>query len=239
MNTEAQLEELVRGDKQRTRMYVKKDGIPDPKKVFPDCPHIINYAFSIAGPNMGERDFFWLDNFHEVPIERGFQCLTHFNEMKMKCSEEFLQAHSQAVINIGNDDKKTNAQKVNEILRLNEDLQDRLKWLGDLDIAYRLCSVVFFDAQENPTHFSQKRAGENAVIFREVELASFFFCAPISKLMPYFSGLGSDLPTYFEAMVQMNRLHLERVFAQLSGEDQKKRWASYLLTVLKRESTPQ
>jgi hypothetical protein len=216
--------------KEKSRLTIKlKEDQPNPKTVFPDALQIIQYAFTID-----DRDFFWFEDFNETPNERAFQCLNYFAELRMSCSREFLLAHVAAIKNAMNN---PSGPQFTEVASLTQDLEDRLTWLTDLEIAYRLCSVVFFDQHEHPGRYESTHALANAKLFKNVGIEEFFFAQPIKRLLPHLDSLGKDLPNYFEAMTELNRLHLGRVLARLSQDDMKKEWVGFLTSALQEEST--
>jgi len=208
--------------------YIKeKEQRDDPKVVFPDCPQIIKYAFSI-----GDKDFYQFEDFNETPCERAFVALDYYAEERMKCDREYLKAHCAAV------EEAINKNKMTDVMKLHFNLQERLTWITDIDVAYKLCSVVFFDGTENPSRYEGLHCQENAKLFRECKMDQFFFLTPLRELMPHISSLGTDLQSYCEAMGELKKMHLSTIMERLSSSDTKTEMLAYLRTQLAEVSIP-
>ena len=76
-----------------------------------------------------------------------------YNELSMRCSHEYLLAHTTAVDNILNDKKNI---KITELARLNMFLKERLELIVEGEIIMKLASVVFFDENEKPYEYNYK-----------------------------------------------------------------------------------
>ncbi len=189
---------------------------PNPKEVFPNAISIVDYSFSI-----GQHNFFCFSDFNSTPMDRAFHALTHFNELDMRCDRDFLTAHSTAVTNLINDIKSI---KLTEIVKLNLQLQERLEFLFEPDIAYKLCSVVFFDQTENPHRYEYKKALEKAKLFREVPIDDFFLSKPIGRFVNLTSLSISDFQPYCEVIMKMTRKQLDFISTMLSEQDKNKEW---------------
>ena len=210
------------------RFYIKeKKDQPNPKTVFPNAFSIINYAFTID-----EKDFFEFDDFNNVPCERGFNALTIYNELSQRCSRDYLIAFSTALDNIVNDNRGI---RLTEVVKLNLQLKERLELITEVDIAYKLCAVVYFDSAENPYKFEYKRAMENADLFNKCDMNEFFFSQPIKKLMPSIASFGKDLRDYLEIITKMNKKHLADISMMLSDNDKSNEYFKSLELLLKKE----
>lgn len=179
-------------------------------EIFPKAKHVINYAFSLNGV-----DYFEFNDFNAVPCERGFHALSFYNELSMRCDRNYLLAHVQATEDIINNNKGI---KLTDIIKLNQQLKERLELLHEPDIAYKLCSVVFFDATENPYRFEYKYGMEKAEKFKKAKMDDFFLQTPIVKLMPYISSWASDFQEYCQMVNEINKAHLETISTMLSEQ---------------------
>lgn len=195
----------------------KEAKAPDPQKVFPNVKDRIVYAFTLEGTH-----YYEFYDFNNVPCVRGFYSFTFFNELKMRCTREYLIAHNQALkeafaITNGKLDLNKPGVLINQ-------MQERLDFVFEPNIAYKLATVVYFDATENPYEYDMKYALEKAKKFRTAPLEAFFLSTPIGKLMPFMQKLGSDLPTYFETIQEVNLKHLENLFTMLSSANTNSDW---------------
>jgi hypothetical protein len=207
----------------KSRCYIKpKEQQKNPKTVFPNVPAIIEYAFTIDN-----TDYYEFMDFNEIPCERGFNCLTFYNELQMKCSRDYLLAFSAALDTVVNDNKGI---KITDIVKLNQQLKERLEYLFETEIAYKLCSVVFFDETENPFRYNLKHGLKKATLFKEVPLDDFFFQKPIVKLIPYISTWSKDFTEYCELTTAMTEKHIKVISTILSDTDKNKDYYKSLVS---------
>jgi len=111
----------------------------DPKKVFPKQKHIIERAFTIAGV-----DYYQFSDVFNLPYERGLSALSIYEESRMRCSREYLEKHVEVVREI----LRSTKIDVYRINQLNEQMSQRLNLVLDVDLLYKLASIVFFDGKE-------------------------------------------------------------------------------------------
>lgn len=190
------------------------------KEIFPNSRDIINYAFTIDG-----IDYFEFSDFNSVPCIRGFNALSFYEELKMRCTREYLLAFSTAFDDVLNNQ---NGIKMTDLFKLNVQLKERLELLHEPDIAYKLCSVVFFDATENPYNFDFKHAIIKSQKFKKAPLEQFFFAKPITRLIPYISSWGSDLATYCQMVTEIKKKHIEDISTMLSEANKNSEWFNLL-----------
>lgn len=192
------------------------------KEIFPNAVAIIDYAFTL-----NKVDYFQFSDFNNMSSDRGFNCLAFYDELRMRCTPEYLKAFSQALDDIVNNNKGI---KITDIITLNAQLKARLEMLTVPDIAYKLCSVVYFDATENPNRFDYKKAIEKAEIFKKKEMADFFLQTPITKLLPHLNSSASDLQEYLELMSRINQKHIQDISLMLSEASKNNEWYSKLVS---------
>lgn len=177
------------------------------KDIFPNTEGRIEYAFTID-----DTDFYQFGDISAVPCVRAFNSMTYYNELSQGCNREYLKAHNQAIKDAINGGKVV----ITDLVKLVNQLEERLDFITDIDVAYKLCSVVYFDKTENPYSYDYRYGAKKAQIFKECPMADFFLSQPISKLIPFTNLLGNDLPSYLETMSLMNRKHWEHIFTMLS-----------------------
>jgi hypothetical protein len=192
----------------------------NPKDVFPNALGIINYAFSIT-ENGIDHDYYQWANFNEVPNERGFSALSYYNELNQRCSREYLLAFSAALDSIVNNPK---AIKITDVVVLNLQLKERLEMLFEPEIAYKLCTVVFFDETENPHRYDYEHGRKKAKLFKEAPLNEFFFSVPITTLIPYINTWAKDFPEYCQLVTEMTENHIKSISTMLSASHKTQDW---------------
>jgi len=178
------------------------------KEIFKEARHIIDYSFTLDG-----KDYFQFNDFNSVPCERGFAALELYTELDQRCTKDYLKSFCLAGLDEFNNNKGI---RITEIVKLFHQLQERLEMIIEPKIAYKLCSVVFFDANENPYRFEWKHCIEKAAIFEKADMDSFFLSQPITKLLPYTNSLGSDLKEYCQAVNAITKEHIEHISTMLS-----------------------
>lgn len=217
----------------KMKCWIKpKDMQKNPKEVFPNSRDIIAYAFSIDDVSGHTADFYEFGDFNSVPCERGFQCLAFYNELSMRCTRDYLQAFSAALDNTLNN---TKGIKITDIVKLNIQLQERLEMLHESEIAYKLCSVAFFDGNENPYRFDYKYSLGKAEKFKQAPIDDFFFQKPIVKLLPYLASWSSDFQEYCELTNQITENHIKGISTMLSEADKNKEFYKSLESLITKD----
>lgn len=184
----------------------------DPKKFFPSSKHIIIYAFTI-----GTKHYFRFDDHLNIPYQRGLTSLLFYKEVELNIDSELLKAHFEAVDNI------LMSTKINvfEIKRLNDLLMQRTKLPKDPELMYKLASVVFFGADENPEVYEFEH-GKKKILFwkKNTSLDAFFLSMPLVELIPYLKYAGENLQAFSRLISDVSQTHTDKVLQHLS-ESQK------------------
>ena len=184
--------------------------------------HQVVYAFTLNGVK-----YYELQDIFEIPCQRAFCIRDYIEELQMRCTREYLQAHVTAVQNILSAPKSIN---IPELAKLNQQLQERLDLIIDAEIVYKLASVFYFDESENPYNYSFKYGLKKIAQFKKSENLDFFSLGPIKKLADLSLILGEDLQTYLMVAQKMTKKQLENIFTHLSQTDKKKDFATILMS---------
>lgn len=180
----------------------------DPKTAFPDAKDRIVFAFELEGV-----PYFQFYDYSDIPCKRWDHILTFYNELAQRCTRGFLVAHTEANDNIINDNKGI---KVTEMVKLNQQLKERLDFVIEPEISYKLCGAAFFDATENPYSYNHLYTLEKAKKFIKADMEDFFLSQPVKKLIPYLNSLGEDLREVCMMINAMTTIHLENISRTLS-----------------------
>jgi hypothetical protein len=167
-------------------------------KLFPGSRHIIEYAFTVAGV-----DYFRHNDVFNLPYERGFMALAAYEECRMGVTREYLDAHTKRVREI------LTSQKVDifEVHKLNEQLKERMIFVADADLLYKLASVVFFDKNENPAIYEMDYNRKKIEFWRQHKgVADFFLQKPLKELVPFLSISEADLRVSLEVAEKVRKL---------------------------------
>ena len=177
--------------------------------------HQVIEAFKFNG-----TQYYELIDIFDIPCERAFAIRDYMEELSMRCTREFLQAHVTAVQNILSGQKTIDIPK---LAKLNLQLQERLDFVIDADIVYKLSAAYYFDASEDVYKFNYKYAQKKAREWKEANGDySFFLLEPVKALKDLPLLLKDDLVLYLTMQAKVNQKHLANIFTTLSESDKKK-----------------
>lgn len=177
---------------------------------FPASKYIIKPAFTAGGV-----EYFQFDDVFNVPFQRGLEAIAVYEEVRMKCSREYILAHAEAHKAIYAK-PKVGLAEFGKLMQMNEQLLERLNWIVDTDLVYKLASVVFFDATEKPERYEAKYAHEKIARWKENEdINAFFLREPLRRLIPFLDGSDLNFQTYSKAQQAITRQHLENIYGNL------------------------
>ena len=157
--------------------------------------------------------FFNFTDPFNTPCERALDALDIFEEASMRCTRDFLLAHTVAIDNL------LKAQTINifEIHKLNTQLKERLELIVYPELIYKLASVYYFDETENPYRYDAKYGQEKIKLWKDHGLEDFFLLQPIRKLIPSYELSGINLETYSQITQKIDKVHLESLSTHLSS----------------------
>lgn len=179
------------------------------KTNFPKVNHPIELAFTIDGV-----DYFQFKDPFNIPYKRGLTSVTFFEEVRMKCTFEYLKKHQEAV---NATLMKPGNISMFEIKKLNDQLGERLNFVYDDDTIYKMASVVFFDETENPANYDFKYGMEKIKKWKEsMPVHDFFLQQPIVTLLPFLRDPNLNMESYSKAIRMINQIHLGNLQAMLS-----------------------
>ena len=161
--------------------------------------HRIEYAFTSGG-----RKYYCFEDINNLPYQRGRAALSAFNEVEMRCSRDFLLRYTKAM------DEVLHAQSIDifKINELNGMLKDRLSLTADLELCYKLASIVYFDSTEKPEVFEPEYAAKKIERWKKDQgVADFFMQKPLKELIPFLTNAVGDLDTFFLLNQELNQLH--------------------------------
>lgn len=164
----------------------------------------------------GGITYYQFDDAFNMPNERALTALTYYEELRMRCTREFLVAHCDAINEILSDTKKINLPR---LAILNQQLKERLDWIFEPDIAYKLASVVYFDKNENPYRYDMKYAQDKIKHWKKHRgINDFFLQKPLLDLIPFLKGSEVNLETYSEVIQKATELMWANISGNPSGK---------------------
>lgn len=172
----------------------------------------INLAFELKGVK-----YYCFDDAFNVPYERALTALTYYEEYRMRCTREFLQLHVKATA------EAINKGSLTQAAILNGQLKERLDFVIEPELLYKLASVIYFDETESPFTYDFKYNIERKLpVFKEnKDLNAFFLHHHISQLVPFLKDVNMNLELYSKVVKEVTDLHLERILSNISGTPKK------------------
>ena len=173
----------------------------------------IEYAFTSGGTK-----YYRYEDIQNLPFERGLAALSIYNEVEMRCDRKFLKKYTDVVADLLRE-KTIDIYKLNA---LNEMLQQRLSLTCDVDLMYKLASVVFFDKNENPLVYEQSYAEKKIERWKkDMSVNAFFLQMPLKELIPFSTSAEIDLDTYSKLNEEINELHSQLL--RMNGSTSKRK----------------
>jgi hypothetical protein len=173
------------------------------RKHFPDQKYVIEFAFDING-----EEYYRFNDVFSLPFERGLMAIAIYEETRMKCTREYLLLHTDAMDKLLHE-KSIDIFKINQ---LNEQMKERLNMSLDVDLLYKLASVVFFDKRENPCLYDADYNLKKIAFWKQHKgVKDFFLQTPVIELIPFLQNSDFDLGTYSEVNMELNQIHSERL----------------------------
>jgi len=188
--------------KNLTRRYL------DTKSIFPKSEHIIEWAFRV-----GDTDYYTYADVFSLPYERGLMAVAVYNELDMRLSRDYMGKHTNAM------DELLGAKEIDifKIKLLNDQIKQRMSLVTDVDLLYKIASVVYFDKNENPAIYEAEYNNKKIATWKEARgVNDFFTQKPIMELLPFLANVDVDLDIYSVLNYALNELHLEKIHTLLS-----------------------
>lgn len=161
----------------------------------------------------GKTYFMFDDNF-KIPTGRALCALAIYEELRMRCTREYMELHVRAMESILSDPKKINVQAIAVI---NQNLKERLALVPFPDHIYKLASVTFFDETESPYGYDFKYNEAKINEWkRDPEMLDFFLRTQFKDLIPHLNTLNGSAGMYFGVAEKVNNMHQQYLQDQLS-----------------------
>lgn len=176
------------------------------KDKFPGIDYVIKEAFTVKG-----RTFYEMEDTMNLPYERGVTCLRYYAEFNQRVDRDYLLEHTKAIDELcklipGKE------LEIGKIRQINANLTDRLNWIIDTDLAYKLASVVYFDKDENPSRYDAKYNADKIDFWKKnMPAREFFFMQPLKRLIPFLEGFEENLETYMQVTDMLKDQYLGKV----------------------------
>jgi len=138
----------------------------------------------------GIKYYKYTDEFN-LPVERSMSALDIYAELDLKVSHEFLKTHCLAI------NEAINKGQLTTIAALNRILESNINTITNVDLLYKLASVLYFCEAENPNVYDYSTAQKKIASWkREKDMHAFFLQMPISVYLPSFNTSELNLEAY-------------------------------------------
>jgi len=183
---------------------------------FNNTKHIIVPAFVCGG-----IQYYQFDSLNNLPWKRGAKFLSIYSELESKCDRYYLTEHCKAVDKLFSG-SKIGFDEIMKMRQLNAQMQERLKMIFHEDLTYKICSVVYFDKNENPDDWEWKYALTKIDHWKKhSDVLTFFLQEPIRKLIPYLEILKDNIRDYSEAQKALDEIQLTNIYEILYSDRKK------------------
>lgn len=157
--------------------------------------------------------YHFADSF-KTPAGRAMMALAIYEELKMRCTAEYLEKHIKAVEILLSNPKKI---EIGAVWQLHQNLKERMGLVPFPDHIYKLASVTFFDATESPYSYDFDYNRKKIERWKkDPEMLDFFLRTQFSDLIQFGNMSAANAKTYFQVAEQVNQLHHKFLSEQLS-----------------------
>lgn len=160
--------------------------------------------------------YYTFNDAFKMPAGRALCAIAIYEELRMRCTAEYLEKHTRAVeLLLSPADKRLN---LGAIAQLNQNLKDRLALAPFPDHIYKLASVTFFDESENPTSYDFAYNQRKIDAWKkDPEMLNFFLQTKFKDLMPSLNTPGTDASMFFKVSQQIDTLHQKQLLDAISS----------------------
>lgn len=126
-----------------------------------------------------------------IPVDRAFSAMDIYNELELKVDSEYLNSYFEAII------KACNEGKLTDVVLLTQIAKRKTEHITNVDLLYKLASVLYFSEEENPEIYDYAIAKKKIESWkRQKDITAFFLQMPISDLIPSFNSSEMSLELY-------------------------------------------
>lgn len=162
----------------------------------------------------GKTYYHFTDSF-KIPASRALCALAIYEELRMRCSKEYLEKHIRATeLILSPENKRIN---LSDLALINNNLKERLNLAPFPDHVYKLASVTFFDETESPYAYDFKYNEKKIAEWKkDPALLDFFLQTQFKDLMPFSTTSQIDADNYFAVAALVDKTHqhaLQRIIS--------------------------
>lgn len=140
-------------------------------------------------------EYFMFVNEQNMPAERAFAAMDVYEELNQRITREYLESYFEAIL------QATNKGDLVKVANLTTFAKQRLDHITNVEILYKLASVLYFTKEENCYRYDYEYNEKKIKGWKQSkDIDGFFLKTPISGFLPSFDG--SDLNTQIYTLFQ-------------------------------------
>lgn len=180
--------------------------------------HEVELAFVHEGV-----EYFKFVNEQNIPCERAFAALDVYEELNQRLTREYLESMFDGLKSALNKGDLVKAANIVEFAR------QRMEHVTNVEILYKLASVLYFDKNENCYSYDREYNEKKMARWKEdKDIAAFFLKTPLGDFLPSFDGSSMNIQLYTLAQNKENLRHLRFLLSELSESGSSKETATKL-----------
>lgn len=162
----------------------------------------LEYVFTSGG-----TDFFRFKNEQRIPAVRAFKAQDVYQELEYRVERDYLVALFKAIkVSINKGD-------LAEIITLVNAAEQRIEYISDFTLLYKLAAILYVQADEDPLDFDDETTARKVDLWlKEKDVRAFFLRTPLLEFLP-FSNLSPESLSNF---IQLQRSANEKQYSALS-----------------------
>lgn len=167
-----------------------------------------NNEIAVEAFRHGGKVYYHFTDSFKVPAGRAICALAIYEELRMRCTVDYLKKHIAATeILLNPTDKKI---KLTELALINNNLKERLNLAPFPDHIYKLASVIFFDETESPFSYDFDYNRKKIERWKEdPEILGFFLTMQFNDLMPFGNMSKERVGSYFKTTELIDKMNVE------------------------------
>lgn len=176
-----------------------------PTKINLNVEHEVEECFASGGVK-----YFKFVNEFKIPYSRAMAACDIYRELQDMTDSKYHKSAYNTIVEYLRQGKNDLAAIVCH------NTLERMDNICNVDLMYKLASVLYFDASENPYNYDYEYAERKIKKWKKDDkIDAFFLKTPLSDLMPSFDGLTLNIMDYTEAqrksMLAILRSHLSNL----------------------------
>ncbi len=144
-------------------------------------------------------EYFSFVNEQNMPAERAFSAMDVYEELNQRITSEYLKVLFEGLLTACN---KGDLVKVANLVTF---AQQRTTHITNIEILYKLASVLYFTKEENCYRYDREYNEKKITAWKKSnDIDAFFLATPIKDFLPSFDG--SSLNTLLYTQIQNKEL---------------------------------